>query len=267
MAAGILISLRSSSLARAHVSDSSGRPLMLSLSTWSICMAGCCALFWHLHPPTPTPNAPTWLSPGPWLPQLKLVPAITKTGMGTAEVADPEDKWAVSFRRCIWMCGLRLRDRTRLQSVWDVFSGHDWSSCPVKEQGCFTAAIIPALWGEQNRIPSRVWACFYSLHSPPTDRISFLRLVLDWCPLSSDVCVYIWPAALNTERCLDSLIKKSSLKHHYPSLVTEQRRQQRWRRCRPRPIISSSLSPLCFSLSRVHRSLSCIWITNCCLSH
>lgn len=45
MAAGILISPRSSSLACAGVLDSRGRPLMLSLSTWSICMAGCSVLF------------------------------------------------------------------------------------------------------------------------------------------------------------------------------------------------------------------------------
>lgn len=57
MAAGILISLRSSSLASAHVSDSSGRPLMRSLSTWSICMTGCRALY----ATPPPPNSPTCL--------------------------------------------------------------------------------------------------------------------------------------------------------------------------------------------------------------
>lgn len=44
--------------------------------------------------------------------------------------------------------------------------------------------------------------------------------------MSGDAHVSVWPAALNTEHCLDSLIKKSFLKHHYPSLVTEEPRQQ-----------------------------------------
>lgn len=179
-----------------------------------------------------------------WLPcSLRLLPpqltylTVSLPLSARAQIGSCYHKWELEQQRWVTRktsgllysgpaLGCLGRDRTRLHSVWGISSGHEWSFCPVKKLRGFTAAIILALWGEQNRIPSWVWASFYSLHSTPMDIISFLGLVLDWCPLSGDMCVSSWPAAPNTEHCLDSLIKKSSQKHHYPSLVTEQRRRQ-----------------------------------------
>lgn len=68
MVASTLISLRSSSLACADVLDSRGRPLMLRLSTWSICMAGCSTLFSSC-----LATLSTWLSQG-WSPNWVFRP-------------------------------------------------------------------------------------------------------------------------------------------------------------------------------------------------